>query len=88
MQHHVSHPSFGAVASTTKVTANERWALMAEKCANRMLTKDMFVHLNKINDIFQRKQVQQELILSSLSQMQLKSFLDISMNNSFNMMIN
>ena len=57
---------------------------MLEKCAMRMTFKEMFVQIYRIHEIFQRKQVHQELILSNQSQMQLKSFLDISMNSSSN----
>lgn len=60
---------------------------MAEKCALRMSFKDLFIQINKISETFQRRQIQQELILSNQSQMQLKSFLDISMNSSVNLMM-
>ena len=60
---------------------------MAEKCAIRLLVKNLHVQLSKVHDVFQRKQIQQEVILSSLSQMQLKSFLDISLNSSVNLFL-
>ena len=87
MKHHFSHPSFGgagsqAVSKSVPQAGNERWLAMAEKCAIRMNIKDLYLQMSKINEVCQRKQVQQEVILSSLSQMQLKSFLDISMNSS------
>ena len=85
MNSHTSHPSFGATqAAAGKSTISSKWGIIAEKCAIRLTIKDLFVQINKINEIFQRKQVQQEVILTNQSQMQLKSFLDISMNSSFN----
>ena len=91
MQKHASHPSFGmsgtaGLASRTTQAA-DRWGLMAEKCALRLLAKDLFVQMSRISEIFQRRQVQQEVILSNHSTMQLKSFLDISMNSSLNVLM-
>ena len=46
-----------------------------------MIMKELLVQMNQINDVFYRKKVQQEMILNNQSQMQLKSFLDISMSS-------
>lgn len=66
LQMHNSHPSFGVMnqhqqsnaSGAKKAFLPDRWNHMAEKCATRMLTKDIFVQLSKINEIFQRKTVQ------------------------------
>jgi len=52
-----SHPSFGQNAAPLAKSqqASERWATMAEKCAFRVLQKDMFAKLSKIQDCFERK---------------------------------
>ncbi len=58
---HNSHPSFGFnnqhQQSNTKINASDRWCQMAEKCALKMLTKDVLVQLGKIDEVFQRKTV-------------------------------
>ena len=80
-----SHPSFGGQAGPLKQTSlAEKWGNLADKLAARMLTKDIHAQLSKINDVFQRKLVQQEVILINQSHMQLKSFLEISMNSQQN----
>lgn len=58
---------------------------MAEKCVLRLLLQNLHIQLSKVQDVCQRKLVQQEVILGSLSQMQLKSILDISLSDSFSL---
>lgn len=57
---------------------------MAEKCVYRLLIKDLYARMCKFNDVMQRKAVQQEMLLNNQSQMQLRSFLDISINSAQN----
>lgn len=56
-KHHFSNPSFGGVGSQAvskqlPSISNEKWSMMAEKCATRLHTKDLYVQLNKINEVF------------------------------------
>ena len=46
-----------------------------------MIMKDLIVDLTRINDVFYRKKVHQEMILDNQSQLQSKSLLDIILNS-------
>mmetsp|Transcript_5720 Transcript_5720/g.6857 ORF Transcript_5720/g.6857 Transcript_5720/m.6857 type:complete len:123 (-) Transcript_5720:166-534(-) len=64
-----SHPSFGMSAGQSfnnpkhsrsgsrdaNATIPSKWANVAEKCAMRMVTKDIYASLSKISDVFQRR---------------------------------
>lgn len=46
-----------------------------------MIMKELLVDLTRINDVFYRKKVHQEMILDNQSQMQSKSLMDIILNS-------
>lgn len=54
---------------------------MAEKATLRLAMKELVVHTNHMDELLARKNIQTEMIVSSQNQshMQLKSFLDISL---------
>ena len=54
---------------------------MVERQDLRMIMKDLIVDLTRINDVFYRKKVHQEMILDNQSQLQSKSLLDIILNS-------
>ena len=54
-------------------------SLMAEKTANRFVMKELLTQVSLLNDLFYRKQVQNEMLLSSGSELQLKTLFELSL---------
>lgn len=86
--HTLNHTSFDSCTNNGNQNnynaslLKEKLAIMAEKIGIRMVLKEITTRVGQINELFSRKNIQHEMIMSSQnSQMQLKSFLDISMNS-------
>ena len=61
----------------------DKLSLLAEKASLRLVMKELLVQMGHFDDVFARKNIQNEMILGSdeQSNMQMKSFLEISMNS-------
>ena len=61
----------------------DKLCLLAEKASLRLVMKELHAQMAHVDDVFARKNIQNEMILNNEDQspMQMKSFLEISMNS-------